>query len=77
MLGNSHVQFLGRSGPATGRSYPTGDPGARGPQSRNRRDDQDRRCEEADLHARQSGERRAQRLNHLCRQDLAAKRMPP
>jgi hypothetical protein len=23
MRGNSHVQFLGRSDPATGRSYPT------------------------------------------------------
>lgn len=51
MLGNSHVQFLGRSGPATGRSYPTGDTGARGSQPVDRRDDQGCRGEEASLYA--------------------------
>ena len=62
MLGNSHVQFLGRSDPATGRSYPTGHAGARGPQSRDRRDDQDRGVKEADIYAGQGGQGRAERL---------------
>lgn len=62
MLGNSHVQFLGRSGPATGRSYPTGHAGARGAQSIDRRHDQDRGLEEPFFHAGESREGFAERL---------------
>ena len=62
MLGNSHVQFLGRSDPATGRSYPTGHAGARGPKTLDRRHDQDCGLEEARLHAGEGGQGRAERL---------------
>lgn len=62
MLGNSHVQFLGRSGPATGRSYPTAYPGARRPQSVDRCGDQGCCGKKAGLPACQGSEGR---LEHV------------
>lgn len=65
MRGNSHVRFLGRSDPATGRSYPTGHAGARGAQSRDGRDNQGGRRKEADLRVGEGTQGRIEQVIRL------------